>query len=328
MDNFDWTSMPCVETVIEVPKLDIQSNINLFCNVCPLVTDVTELRDILIQAYVLKRLWRDDIETMVGEGIPKKILRSAKEITKDAFQRLLDIVRHKALDLNFTSRVALLRKQEDVQKECSTAIRKQDFVLASDLQHMYDEMERLKSDFPDVHTMEQKAEHIRQKITRLTKLKKWSLARELRTELDELDSKILVEKKALENIGGGGDGSDMDGTASLSREEGSDDGMQLSKTSAYLQRIIQDLKEERDYASDFNDFATAKRVDEELKKLETLKIQTPSKDDLVASLSKLESDLFQAKLTRDWDKAEEIHRSLLEKRAELDLEIQAETIFA
>jgi hypothetical protein len=197
-----------------------------------LVPVVTELRDILIQAYFLKRLWRDDIETMVGQGIPKTILRSAKEITKDVFQRLLDIGRRKALDLKFTSRVALLRKQEDLQKEYSTAIRKQEFVLVSDLQHMCDEMERLKIDFPDVHTMEQKAEHIRQKKTRLTKLKKWSLARELRTELDGLDSKILVEKKALEDIGG--DGSDRDGTASLSREEGSDDGMQLPKTSAFL----------------------------------------------------------------------------------------------
>jgi hypothetical protein len=83
---------------------------------------------------------------------------------------------------------------------------------------MDDEMECLKGDFIDVHTMEQKAEHIYKKITQLTKLKNWSLARELLTELDELDLKILVEKKVLDYIGSDGDGSDRDGMASLSRE--------------------------------------------------------------------------------------------------------------
>jgi hypothetical protein len=52
-------------------------------------------------------------------------------------------------------------------------MRKQDFVLVSDLvQHMlYGKMKRLKGDFPDVHTMEQEAKHIRQEITRMTELK-------------------------------------------------------------------------------------------------------------------------------------------------------------
>jgi hypothetical protein len=196
-------------------------------------------------------------------------------------------------------------------------------VLVSDLQHMEDEMECLKGNFAYVHTIEQNADHTRQKITQPTKLKNWSLARELSTELDEFDLMILVEKKVLEYICGC---SDWDGTASFSREEGSDDDMQLSKTSNYfnLQKIILDLKEKLDHFPDSNDFATAKRIDKELKKLENLKKQTPSKENLVAPLFKLETDLVLAKLTRDWDKAEEIYRSLLETRVELDLEIQAE----
>jgi hypothetical protein len=57
------------------------------------------------------------------------------------------------------------------------------------------------------------------------------------------------------------------------------------------QSRIFNLKEVLDYFSDSNNLSTTKISDKELKELETLKIQTPSKDNIVVSLFKLEMDL-------------------------------------
>jgi hypothetical protein len=51
-DAFAGKRMPCIETNVVVPKLDIESSIVLFCNMCPLVLDIKQLHNLFLRAYV------------------------------------------------------------------------------------------------------------------------------------------------------------------------------------------------------------------------------------------------------------------------------------
>jgi hypothetical protein len=210
-DAFAGKRMPCIETNVDVPKLDIESSIVLFCSMCPLVLDIKQLHNLLRRAYVEKRLWREDIESMIGEGNPRNTLDAAKQMSDADFRKLLDISRRKALNLKFTSRVALLEKQEQVRKEISEAVRKHVFVRASDMQHMHDEIEKLKREFPDLKMLERRSKDFRSQIEYAINAALFELAEKLRIELDQVETRIRVEKKAMYELDSRyeGDGYDL-----------------------------------------------------------------------------------------------------------------------
>jgi hypothetical protein len=267
---------------------------------CPLVDNVKHLRDLLLQAYIEKRLWREDIERLVGEGNPSNILRAAKEIREVDFLKLVDIGRRKALDLKFNSRAALVTKQEMARKEILQAVRKGDFILASDLQYLYDEMERLKREFPDIDSLKGKAKDLRMEIERAIDMGLWELAGKLRLELDKVEASILVEEIALYE-------------RSASNEEDDED-LSIEQ----LETFVKELNSALRVALDESNFPAAKEINEKIRRYEHLKSDKECKESLSSSIHKLEGDLEEAKSKPDLDAAEEIHNKLLEAKCALN----------
>jgi serine/threonine protein kinase len=296
-DKYAQRRMPCVEFGINVPRLDIESSVTLFCNMCPLVDNPRAIRDSLLKAYIKKRIWRKDIERMIGDGIPSQILRSSKEITEDEFRKLLEIGERKSLDIAFESRAALLQKQDEFERAKSEAVRQGNFATAGDLQFQLDEMERLKEEYPDVAAMENRKRDMLHHLRSMIDQDLFGPAEGLRLELDNLEERISIERVAMERA------------CALRPNDYTE--FSIEK----LETCLRDLNARLRRALDDNDFASAKEMNEKIKKIENQKLLLNQEEERLLPFSNPDTDLDTTKLKIDAAALPKLSTSGVEKKA-------------
>jgi hypothetical protein len=249
-----------------------------------------------------KRL--SDIFDMIGGGSPTEIHQVAKHMAPLEYRRLVSLVRQKDGDTKCRSRAELLVKQKEVSDEISKAAICRDFQKAQELQVLYDDLEIQKSDFPDIAELQRQFDEETYRIELAVSAKDWAKAQRLQSELDTLDTAIRME-------------SDVENTINEHDAE-------VLQTRASLEAKLLQLEDDYQKACDVNNFSKAREIDAESEGLKSARSQKPSRADYAMKANVLKGELENAKAKRNLDAAEMIYKRLVEVKAKLKLEEEAE----
>ena len=306
--------MPCSEDSIFLEPLDFDSTLALFARLCPhnqqdssmvSVLESRQQQDIILQQTCRMSKRRLNIFHMVGGGIPSDVHRVAKTMSPMEYRRLLLLIQQPDKTL-CRSRSELEKKQKEVSNEINIAAQQKDFRKAGELQTVYDELEAQKSDFPDIAELKRQFDEKTFQIELSVSEKDWPKAELIQIELNKLEVSIRVETEAE--------------SAFMNSSEAD-----VWATRAALEAQLIQLDEDYKSACAANDFSRARHVDDEIDQLREARRLKPSLADFTLKVNRLKGQLEDAKANHNLNTAEMIFKRLVEVKAKLKLEEEAES---
>jgi hypothetical protein len=328
------SKMPSAESDIIIPPLAFEKTANLFARMCQHVKNRTcsvvgspgefvKLmlggKNICPEDRMSKRL--ANIYSLLGEGIPELVMTKAREMTENEFRRLVDVAcRPEPCLPVIESRAALEKHFRDVSEEIARACRDKQYERAQEFQESLDELELLRTEFPQLAVLESMARDVRFEQEFAVRSKNFMDADKLQKELEQLDLKIQIERDAM--IAFGSDLSNA-GVSDIEPEDQEGTGS-AALTRAGLLVKIRELEDDLAEASDGNQFVKAKEIDLELSDLKRRALSMPDSEKLSNQVFTLRSELKQKKADRRWDEAKVLHTQLIKVEEVLALEQRAE----
>ena len=155
-----------MERCVKLAPLEFRASAILFGNLfqhvteklCAVVRTADELADLLIPdaqadartaSNSMSKRCRD-IFSLIGEGIPSKIRKEAKQMTAETYSHLIRIGKQPELTLNIKSRYELETEIASIKKRKSPALASFNYLQAQDLQYRLEELKQLQGQFPAV----------------------------------------------------------------------------------------------------------------------------------------------------------------------------------
>jgi hypothetical protein len=200
---------PFTETKVEVGPLDIQSNISFFFYLRWAMKeqqthgDVVQ-REILakkvLETYRSNRLWRKDIDKLIGGGHPQKIRSAATQMSTDDLARLRMIGDKDPCTLTFGTLAELVQKELILLDSLKSAVRDRQWDFASKLQTVCDDIARLKEDYPDMATLRRREREYQEEKERVVRLGLFERAMEITESLELVQQTISAEQCATDRM--------------------------------------------------------------------------------------------------------------------------------
>jgi hypothetical protein len=198
----------------------------------------------------------------------------------------------------------------DIKEKISSSESDWDFEGSIRLLQVYYAIELLKAEFPDLKTMKQELDGLREKILLASREKKHYSVGLLRGAEKKLELQIENEEESLFDW--------------LIREFLDCKYLgHLCNTRAFIDNMIREMGLERDDAATRSMYQRAERIDSVIALLEDLTVLRPSKTELESLSLHLEIKLWRARANRDWDTSKILDGYLKQIRMKLQWEIQA-----
>ena len=310
----------CLEKHLPVQRLSVDDAVDLFeillrpkTVIDPKrhgVNSVDELCDLLLTTSTdLSSQRMQEIDKMLGNGIPLELHRFVRKITAEDIDKLVALGRRCMPKdyLGLDSRAALTQAQYQVEQRIVRAESSRDFVLCQQLKSELTELECLKARLPDLASLERDFEERSFDLDLAICSKNYEDAQKLQNELNRLEQCIMKEKRANVRL--------LDG------EELFDEG--IKTTRAALEQQICILEFEFDNAWDDSDFDTADQIEHKLNRLREMRSSKPTIDQLESEIKRLEEEQLKAKKSRSTNAARIRDKRIKKLKEQLGMEEEA-----
>ncbi|KAL3914323.1 MAG: hypothetical protein SGARI_000183 [Bacillariaceae sp.] len=306
--------LSCREQTIVVEKLDLEKSVDLFCFLMPQnvicrqrhgISSTDDLANLLYSSSMDPfTKHAKEIYATIGAGNPLNIHRAARDLTSDKLDSLVTLGR--LLGTDFTSRAALVKRQNLLQKQLSVSLQAENFKECREIQDLLNELDLQKSDLPELYVLEKQRDDVAFRLELALSRNDWTAADNLKSEITRLDASIRIERGL--------------GSANTTRSLKAD----MEKTRVQLEARIQRLEQDYDVAFDRLDFEEADRIENQLELQKCKRALLPTKEELYLEIDRLESELKVSKQRRNVEAAKLIHLRKGKITEQLKLEEEAE----
>ena len=310
----------CLEKHVPVERLPVDDAVDLFeillrpkTVIDPKrhgVDSVDELCDLLLTSSTdLSSQRMQEIDKMLGNGIPLEIHRFVRNITAEDIDKLVALGRRCMPKdyLHLDSRAALTEAQHQVEQKILKAESSRDFVLCQQLVSELKELECLKARLPDLASLERDFEETSFELDVAKCSRNYEDAQKFKIKLDKLEQCIMKEKQTDVTM--------------LDDEDLFDEG--IKTTRAALEQKICFLEKEFNKAWDERDFDTADQIKHQLNRLKEMRLSKPTTDQLENEIKRLEEEQLKAKQSRSTNAARIRDKRITKLKEQLGMEEEA-----